>query len=292
MQVHLVDGTFELFRSFFGSRKAQAPDGLEVGATRGFLRSMNRMTKGGATHVAVAFDHVIESFRNELFAGYKTGAGIDPLLWNQSELLEEASAALGFVVWPMVEFEADDAIAAAAVRYAEDARVERVLMCTPDKDMAQVVDGERIVMWDRIRDRITDEAGVQEKWGIAPASIPDWLALVGDAADGIPGIPRWGAKSSSTVLARYGSVEVIPADVSDWDVTVRGAKTLSANLEAQRDDAMLYKRLATLRTDVPLTESVDALEVTGPDWDRLQALCERIGDTRLFERMYKERRDV
>lgn len=284
MDIHLIDGTFELFRSYFGAPKTAAPDGLEVGATKGFLRTMTRLEDSGATHIAVAFDHVIESFRNDLFAGYKTGEGIEPDLWNQSELLEEAAAALGYVVWPMVEFEADDAIAAAAWKYAEDPDVQRVLMCSPDKDMAQVVRGERIVMFDRIRDTVIDEAAVLAKWGIAPASIPDWLALVGDKADGIPGVPRWGAKSASTVLARWGRADAIPQDPADWDVKVRGAKTLALNLNAEREAVDLYRLLATLRADVPIAESAQDLRVTGPDWDRLHALCTRIGDERFFDR--------
>lgn len=285
MKLHLIDGTFELFRAYFGPPKARGADGGEVGATKGFLRSMQQLVDGGATHVGVAFDHVIESFRNDLFAGYKTGAGIEPDLWRQHELVEEAAAALGLTVWPMVEFEADDAMAAAAAQYGDDPRVEQIILCSPDKDLAQAVRGERVVMYDRIRRKTTDEAGVREKWGIEPASIPDWLALVGDKADGIPGIPRWGAKSASTVLAEYGSIEQIPSQAEAWTVKVRGAATLSANLEAQREDAALYRVLATLRTDVPLGTTVDDLEVRGPDWERLEALCEQLDDRRFYDRL-------
>jgi 5'-3' exonuclease len=281
--VHLVDGTFELFRAFFGSPKATAPDGVEVGATRGFLRSMRRLTDEGATHVAVAFDTVIESFRNDLFAGYKTGAGIEPALWGQAPLVEAASRAYGFTTWSMIEFEADDALATAAVRLAADPRVERVVICTPDKDLGQVVGG-KVVQLDRIRGTLRDEAGVREKFGVEPRSIPDWLALVGDTADGIPGIPRWGEKGASAVLARYGHLEQIPRSAASWDVDVRGAKALSENLEARRADALLYRVLATLRTDVPIDVDLDALRWRGPDGDALEALCDRLGDGRFLDR--------
>ena len=256
MQIHLVDGTYELFRAYYGPPGAKAPDGREIGATLALAHSLLRLVRDEeATHVAIAFDHVVESFRNALFDGYKTGEGIEPELWEQFETAEEIARALGFVVWPMVEFEADDALAAGAARWADRFDVERVNLCTPDKDMAQCVHGEQVVMVDRRRRRVIDEAGVREKFGVSPASMPDWLALVGVAADGIPGIPRWGARSASTVLAEYEHIESIPADPAEWNVKVRGAAKLSENLQAQRDDVQLYRTLATLRTDVPLNDS-------------------------------------
>ena len=210
--IHLVDGTYELFRAYYGAPEVLSPEGQEVGAVRGLARSLLSLIRNeGATHVGIAFDHTVESFRNDLFDGYKTGEGMEPELWAQFEPAERVARALGFVVWPMVEFEADDALATAADRYAKNRAVKRVLVCTPDKDLAQCVSGERVVCVDRRRRKIIDEAGVVEKFGVSPQSIPDWLALVGDAADGIPGIPRWGARSAATVLARYGHLEAIPA---------------------------------------------------------------------------------
>ncbi|MDD9971198.1 MAG: flap endonuclease [Myxococcales bacterium] len=276
MKLHLVDGTFELFRGFFGSPPAKAPDGREVGASRALLRSMASLIRQpDVTHVAIAFDHVIESFRNELFAGYKTGDGIEPTLYQQFELAERAAAALGMTVWPMVEFEADDALASAAHRHRD--ACEQVVLCSPDKDLCQCVTGERVVTEDRIRKTVTDEPGVWKRFGVGPPSIPDYLALVGDTADGIPGIPRWGAKSTATVLARYHHLEAIPPDPNAWDVKVRGAATLAANLEAQRDNALLYRHLATLRLDVPLTETLADLAYHGPT-NAFVALCEEIGE--------------
>ena len=219
MKVHLVDGTYELFRAYYGAPKASAPDGREIGATRGLLRSLHGLcNERDVTHVACAFDHVIESFRNDLFAGYKTGEGIEADLMAQFPLAERACAALGVVTWPMIEFETDDALATAAARFAAAPGVEQVVICSPDKDFAQCVRGQRVVLWDRLRSKIYDDAGVREKWGIAPASMPDWLALVGDTADGIPGIPRWGAKSAATVLAHYGRIEAIPDDDAAWEI--------------------------------------------------------------------------
>ena len=236
MRVHLVDGTYELFRAYFGAPKAQTADGQEVGATRGLARSLLGLVRNeGATHVAVAFDHVIESFRNDLFAGYKTGAGIDPDLWSQFELAEHVTRALGMVVWPMIEFEADDALATAAARFAKDSRVSQVCICSPDKDLAQCVSEQHIVCVDRRRKKTMDEAGVHEKFGVAPQSIPDWLALVGDSADGIPGIPRWGARSSSAMLSQYQHIEKIPEDPDVWAIKLRGAQALADNLNRQRD---------------------------------------------------------
>jgi 5'-3' exonuclease len=276
-RVHLVDGTYELFRSFYGAPSAKAPDGREVGATRGLLRSLAALvTKEGATHVGIAFDHVIESFRNDLYAGYKTGDGIDPDLWAQFPLAERAAAALGLVVWPMVNFEADDALATAAHKFAD--QVEQVVIASPDKDLTQCVRGQRVVCADRMRKNTLDEGGVQNKFGVTPRSIPDWLALVGDSADGYPGLPRWGAKSASIVLARWEHLERIPEQASAWEVGVRGAETLAATLRAGRKEAELYRTLATLRTDVPLAESLDDLRWRGPKRDELAALCDEIGD--------------
>lgn len=253
MRIHLVDGTYELFRAFYGAPASSAPDGREVGATRGILRSfLSLLSDPTVTHVACAFDHVIESFRNQLFAGYKTGEGIEPALFTQFELAEQATRALGIVVWPMVEFEADDALASFAARAAALSEVSEVVICSPDKDLAQCVRGERVVCFDRMRKRRMDEAGVIEKFGVLPASIPDWLALVGDTADGIPGLARWGEKSASTVLAHYRHIEQIPDDPRAWQVNVRGAPALAAVLAGARAEATLYRQLATLREDAPL----------------------------------------
>lgn len=272
MKIHLVDGTFELFRAFYGPPKRVGPSGLEVGAVRGLVRSMaSLLAEDDVTHVAVAFDHVIESFRNDLFAGYKTGDGIDPLLWGQFELAEVACRALGLVVWPMVEFEADDAMAAAAARFADADGVEQIVLCSPDKDLGQMVGG-RIIQRDRMRKRDFDADGVRDKLGVAPASVPDFLALVGDTADGIPGLSRWGAKSTAQVLGRYPHLEDIPDDAAAWDVAVRGAATLAGVLAGHREEALLYRTLATLRTDVPLAESVDDLRWRGADTAALAAL--------------------
>ena len=286
MVVHLLDGTYELFRAHYGAPPSTAPDGREVGATRGLLRSLLSLVKNeNATHVAVAFDHVIESFRNDMFGGYKTGEGIEPALLAQFGPAEEAARALGFVVWPMIEFEADDALATAATRFRDDPDVEQVLICTPDKDLAQTVVGDRVVCRDRRRKKTIDEVGVIEKFGVGPASIPDWLGLVGDDADGIPGIPRWGARSSASVLSEYGHLESIPRDSADWCVKVRGAATLAENLDAYRDEAILYRSLATLRTDVPLAESLDELEWRGARKEELEGLAEALGDTEIVERI-------
>lgn len=242
-------------------------------------------TSEGVSHVGVAFDTVIESFRNELFDGYKTGEGIDPDLWGQFELAEQAAHAVGLAVFSMHDFEADDGIATAAARFGALEGVKRVVMCSPDKDLAQCVVGERIVMWDRMRDKWTDEKGVHEKFGVGPESIPDLLALMGDTADGIPGIPRWGAKSTATVLAHYKALEAIPEDAADWEVKVRGAKTLAENLNAQRADAKLYKVLATLREDADgVSESLDELSFQGVREDALRAFCDQTQDARLLER--------
>jgi 5'-3' exonuclease len=259
-RIHLVDGTYELFRSYFGAPKATVPGGVEVGATRGLLRSLFALLREpDVTHVACAFDHVIESFRNHLFDGYKTSAGVPDDLMSQFDLAERATHALGIVVWPTVEFEADDAIAAAAERWRDAREIEQIVLCTPDKDMAQCVRDTRVVCLDRLRRRVLDEAGVIAKFGVPPGSIPDWLALVGDSADGYPGVPRWGGKSASALLASYGRLEAIPDLESDWRVSVRGAAALAASLREHRAEAYLYRQLATLRTDVPLTEQIEDL---------------------------------
>jgi 5'-3' exonuclease len=290
VKVHLVDGTYELFRMFFGAPSARTSDGREVGATRAFLRTLLQLLDTpGVTHVAVAFDTVIESFRNELFAGYKTGEGIDPLLWSQAPLVERAARAMGVVAWSMIEFEADDAIAAAAARFAGDPRVDEVVVCSPDKDLAQCVSGQRVVLWDRRRDQRLDEDGVRAKFGVSPASIPDYLALVGDTADGIPGIPKWGEKSAATVLARFGRLEDIPDDPKSWGIKVRGAEVLAENLRARRQEAALYRTLATLRTDVPLLEDLDALEHRGADRTALEALCAELEDSGFSARVRRFR---
>ena len=264
MEIYLVDGTYELFRHFYALPSARDRDGQEIAAVRGVLTSVLGMIKGGATHIAVATDHVIESFRNDLWPGYKTGEGIDPDLFAQFPLLEEILAAAGVVVWPMVEFEADDALAAAATAAARDPRVEHVIICTPDKDLAQCVSGTRIVQLDR-RARVTrDEAGVIQKFGVRPESIPDYLALVGDSADGYPGLPGWGAKSSAAVLAKFVHLESIPGDWREWHVKAASASTLADTLSRERDRALLFRTLATLRTDIPLFENVDQLRWGGP----------------------------
>ena len=282
MRIHLIDGTYELYRAFYGSPSSRTHSGSEVGAVRGLMRSfLALLNETDVSHVAVAFDHVIESFRNRLYAGYKTGEGIDPLLFAQFGLAEDAARALGIVTWPMVEFEADDALAAAAARYAREPDVEQVLICSPDKDLAQCVTGSHVVCLDRMRRKLMDEDGVVAKFGVRPASIPDWLALVGDSADGFPGIPRWGAKSAAAVLARYQTIDAIPDDAGDWDVNVRGAVSLAENLRNGRADAALFRQLATLRIDVPLAESVEQLRWAGPDDAALRGLAERIEDRQI-----------
>ncbi len=287
MKIHLVDGTYELFRSFYGAPPKKAPDGREVGATLGLLNSLlSLIVKSGATHVACAFDHVITSFRNDLFPGYKTGAGVDPQLLAQFPLAEEAVAALGIVVWPMVEFEADDALASAAMRFRNEPGVDQIVICSPDKDLAQLVSGDQVICWDRRQDLVYDDAAVLEKFGVPPASIPDWLALVGDAADGYPGIPGWGAKSASVVLARYGHIESIPTDPTQLGLGAARAFRLAESLKAHSEEVLLYRRLATLRYDVPLQESVQDLEWRGAQ-ERLRSLCHELGDNKLPDRIVR-----
>lgn len=288
MRVHLVDGTWELFRSYFGAPPATSPDGMEVGAVRGLLRTLHALVaQEGATHVAVAFDHVIESFRNDLFPGYKTSAGVATELLDQFTLAEEACRALGIVAWPMVEFEADDALATAAHRLSLHPDVEQVLICTPDKDLAQCVRGTRVVQFDRKKGAVLDESNVVEKFGVGPESIPDYLALVGDTADGIPGVPGFGAKTSAVILSRWRHIEDIPVHVSDWDVKVRGAPTLGATLRERRVDALLYKDLATLRIDVPIDVTPGGLEWKGAVEELLLPLCEKLGERNLPGRIKK-----
>jgi 5'-3' exonuclease len=287
MKVHLVDGTYELFRHFYGAPPRAAEDGVEVGATRGVLTSILSMFDDGATHMGVATDHVIESFRNDLWPGYKRGEGIDPDLFAQFPLLESALEALGVVVWPMVELEADDALASAAAVAADDEAVEQVIICTPDKDLAQCVVGRRVVQLDRRTGVVTDAAGVHDKFGVPPSSIPDWLALVGDAADGFPGLAGWGKRSASVVLDHYGHLEAIPDDVAAWDepvrAGVRGAARLAGVLAEQRASAELFRVLATLRVERILLDDVGELEWLGPT-PEFDAVCEYLRDADLAER--------
>lgn len=285
MRIHLIDGTYELFRSHFGAPPRTAPDGRQVGATLGLLRSLLALLDTPeVTHVACAFDHVIESFRNELYAGYKTSEGVDPQLLAQFPLAEEAVSALGLVVWPMVEFEADDALASAVARFKSKVGVEQILICSPDKDLAQTVIGNKVVCWDRRRDIVYDEDGVVQKYGVRPQSIPDWLALVGDSADGYPGVQGWGVKSASAVLSRYEHLEAFPDDATQWGLPSARALRLAESLRSHQQEAMLYRRLATLRADVPLREKLSDLEWQGAQ-ERLKTLCLELGDTGLPERV-------
>lgn len=288
MKLHLVDGTYELFRAFYGAPPKKAPDGREVGTTVGLLRSLYLLlTTPGVTHVGCAFDHVIESFRNDLYPGYKTGEGVDPNLMSQFPLAEKAVAALGVVVWPMVEFEADDALAAATARFNNSETVDQIVLCSPDKDLAQLVTRRRIVCWDRRREIILDESGVVKKFGVRPQSIPDWLALVGDSADGYPGIPAWGAKSASAVLTKFEHIEAIPDDAAKWRIkslSAGRAARLAESLAPRRAEALLYRKLATLREDVPLKEKLNDLKWRGAR-PELRKLCADLGEKTLPERI-------
>jgi 5'-3' exonuclease len=288
MKIHLVDGTYELFRNFYGAPPKKAPDGREVGAALGLLRSLLMLLSSpGVTHMGVAFDHVIESFRNDLFSGYKTGEGVDPALMSQFPLAEEGVSALGVAIWPMVEFEADDALATAAIRFQKDNAVKQIVLCSPDKDLAQLVSGKRIVCWDRRREIVIDEKGVRDKYGVHPASIPDWLALVGDSADGYPGIPGWGAKSAGIVLSKFRRLDSIPDDPAKWrlpSISAGRAASLAQSLSSRRHEAMLYRRLATLRDDVPIKEQTGDLEWKGAR-ARLRDLCREWGDERIAARV-------
>lgn len=283
MNVFLVDGTWELFRHFFAAPRLTSVDGVETGAVRGVVGSLLRLLEEEVTHVGVATDHVVESFRNELWPGYKTSAGLDPEILRQFQPLEEALEALGLVVWKTVRYEADDALASAALCAAADRRVEQVFVCTPDKDLAQVVDGSRIVQFDRRSGAVRDEDGVREKFGVGPRSIPDYLALTGDAADGFPGVKGWGAKSAAAVLARYPRLEDVPDDAAAWDVRVRGAARLAGALRAAREDAALFRDLATLRTTLPVFEDVDELRWRGPE-PRFFDVCARFNAPGWFRR--------
>ena len=275
MRIFLVDGTYELFRHYYGVPPHTTAEGAEVAATRGVLWSMVRLLEQGVTHLGVATDHVIESFRNTLWPTYKSSAGMDPLLLGQFGLIEVALEAMGVVVWPMVELAADDALAGAAAAAAGDPGVAQVVICTPDKDLGQCVRGTRVVQLDRRRMVVYDEAGVAAKFGVGPASIPDYLALVGDSADGYPGLPGWGARSAATVLARWGHLEEIPDRPADWEVPLRNRPALAATLAARRDEAMLFKDLATLREDRSVLPDTDALRWTGPT-EVFAEVCERI----------------
>ena len=293
MQIHLVDATYELFRAFYAPRPAvRGRDGIHLSGVSGLCDQLLYMLREeGATHVGCATDRVIESFRNDLYPGYKSSAGMDPELLAQFPIAETAIEALGLALWPEVEFEADDAIGAAAARFGADDAVERILICTPDKDMAQCVVGDRIVLRDRRRRITYDEAGVLEKWGVRPASIPDWLALVGDSSDGYPGLPGWGAKSAAAVLRRYGSIDDIPLKASVWDVPgVTGAVRLAAVLAEQRDDALLYRTLARLRLDAPIPQrAAEELEWQGAPQETWQAFCDEWELPRLRDRPHRWR---
>jgi 5'-3' exonuclease len=285
MKIHLIDGTYELFRSHFGAPPKKAAVGQEVGATLGLVRSLLMLlTSPEVTHVAVAFDHVIESFRNDLYPGYKTGEGVDAILMAQFPLAEKAVSALGIVVWPMVEFEADDAIATATARFKKNKSVEQIVICSVDKDLTQMVEGQHVVCWDRRREIILDEKGVVEKFGVSPESIPDYLALVGDSADGYPGIQGWGAKSTSTVLAKFKHIESIPKDPKKLPLGLGRATTLIENLQQNYKDAMLFRELSTLRYDVPLKEKLSDLKWIGA-YPRLKKICHELGDERIPERI-------
>lgn len=284
MKVHLVNGTYELFRGYYAMPPITAPDGRPVAAVRVLVQTMLALLRqSDVTHVACAFDHVVESFRNDLFAGYKTGAGVPEDLMGQFELAEQAITSLGIVVWPMIDYEADDALATAASKWRNAPGVEQVVICSPDKDLTQLVRDQRVVCLDRRKNVTLDEAGVWGKFEVSPGSIPDYLALVGDAADGISGIPKWGAKTSSLLLQRYGLIGDIPDDWETWDVELRGAKAIAASLSERRDDAMLYKQLATLRLDVPLDETLDQIEWHGARKEAFQAMCSDLGFRGLME---------
>lgn len=277
-KIHLVDGTYELFRAHFAMPPLNAPDGRPIGAVRGLLRTLLALLRQpDVSHVACAFDHEVESFRNRLFDGYKTREGTPEELSAQFGLAEEAASALGIVVWPVVEFEADDAIATAAHRWKDEPSVEQVVICSPDKDLTQLVDGRRVVCLDRRREIVYDHGAVEEKFGVPPESIPDYLGLVGDAADGIPGVPKWGAKTAARVLSHYGHIESIPSEAKDWEVDVRGAAGVASSLSERMSDALFYRQLATLRLDVDLEETLDDLRWRGIDRGRFESFCDDIG---------------
>lgn len=289
MKIHLVDGTYELFRAHFGAPPKRSPSGQEVGATLGLVRSMMLLLSDPeVTHVAVAFDHVIESFRNKMYAGYKSSAGVDPVILNQFPLAEKMVSALGLAIWPMVKFETDDAIATAVTKFKKVKSVEQIIICSVDKDLTQMVDGDRVICWDRRREILLNENGVTDKFGVGPGSIPDFLALVGDSADGYPGIQGWGEKSTSTVLAKYKHIESIPGDPKKLGLGLGRATTLVENLQLNYKDALLFRELSTLRTDVPLKESLADLKWQGAH-PRLKKLCHELGEERIPERVTKWR---
>ena len=283
MDVHLIDGTYELFRHFFAVPFTADSNGQEIGAVRGVLTSVLSMIEYGATHIGVATDHVVESFRNDLYPGYKTSEGVDPQLLSQFPILEDALTAMGVMVWPMVYFEADDALASAAYKAAQDDRVKQVLICTPDKDLGQCVVGTRVVQLDRRREILRDEAGVVTKFGVPPRSIPDYLAVVGDSADGFPGLPGWGAKAAALTLSQYPHLEDIPKNWRDWDPSIRKARPLSESLFNAWNDALLFRTLATLRLDVPVFETVEDLRWQGPR-SSFEEFCVRLKSPDLLRR--------
>ena len=289
MNVYLIDGTYELFRHFFAVPSARDASGQEIGAVRGVLNSVLSMIEGGTTHLGVATDHVVESFRNDLYPGYKTSEGVEPELLSQFPILEEALEAMGVKVWPMVEFEADDALASAAANSAKDDRVTQVIICTPDKDLAQCVAGGRVVQLDRRQNLLRDEGGVIAKFGVKPQSIPDYLAVVGDSADGFPGIAGWGAKAAALVLSQYPHLETIPKGWQAWHPSIKRARALSESLFSAWDDAILFRTLATLRLDVPVFQTVEELRWRGPR-DSFEDFCRRIKSPGLVERVASAQR--
>jgi 5'-3' exonuclease len=287
MKIHLIDGTYELFRAHFGAPPKKAINGMEVGATLGLMRSLLMLLQSpGVTHVAVAFDHVIESFRNKMYPGYKSSEGVDAVILNQFEIVEKAVSAMGVVIWPMVKFEADDAIATATTRFKKEKSVEQVIICSVDKDLTQLVDGSKVVCWDRRREITLDEKGVIEKFGVKPASIPDYLALVGDSADGYPGVKGWGAASTAAVLAKFKHIESIPGDPKKLPLGLGRAATLIENLGANYKDALLFRELSTLRQDVPLKENLKDLEWKGAT-SKLKNICVELREERILERVKK-----
>ncbi len=291
MKVHLIDGTYELFRYFFALPSAVDATGQEIAAVRGVAASVLSMIEAGATHIGVATDHVIESFRNDLYAGYKTSEGVPPELLSQFPILEDVLHSMGVVVWPMVEFEADDALASAAAKAALDERVEQVVICTPDKDLAQCVVGKRVVQLDRRREILRDEDGIVEKFGVKPKSIPDFLAVVGDSADGYPGLPGWGTKAAALALSQYENLETIPKDWQNWHSGIRRARALAESLFSAWEDALLFRRLATLRLDVPVFSNLDELRWVGPRAD-FHASCKRLHFPELVERAQAAQRQI
>lgn len=291
MDIHLIDGTYELFRYFFAVPFSKDAKGQEIGAVRGVLGSVFSMIEAGATHLGVATDHVVESFRNDLFPGYKTSEGVAPELLSQFPILEEALQAMGVLVWPMTYFEADDALASAAAKGSRDARVQQVQICTPDKDLGQSVSGTRIVQVDRRRELVRDEAGVEAKFGVKPASIPDYLAVTGDTADGYPGITGWGAKAAAAVLSRYSHLEGVPKHFHQWDPSIKRARTLADSLFTSWDDALLFRTLATLRLDVPVFDSIDELLWRGPS-SGFEDYCRRLKAPDLFRRVTAKARGL